>query len=161
MTKLKVTQKIQGNFGELLFEHFCQKNNYAYISLEEIYNTLTPRNLLKLRFGDRRIPVRIPNNIVGEIREFSIPINQNEMKPNYVFDFLTVSLKFSFLKENDKIKQQPFLTDKAFNWIEIKTGKAKLSKSQREYKEKSRIGLRLFRIKTSLPTSFEVNSQFT
>ena len=103
MTKLKVTQKIQGNFGELLFEHFCQKNKYAYISPEEIYNTLTPRNILKFRFGDRRIPVRIPNNIVDEIREFSMPINKNETKPNFVFDFLTVSLNFSFVIENDKV----------------------------------------------------------
>jgi len=156
MTKLRVTSKIKGDTGELLFEHFCQRNQYAYIRLEEIYNSLTPRCVLSFRYGDRRIKVEIPTDIQDEVRRFSIPINNDDSTPNFVYDFLTVSLRFSFQEIDNKYIQQPYLTKKAFNWIEIKTGKSKLSKSQKSYKKKSIIGVQLFRVITQLPNNYEV-----
>lgn len=96
---MDTTAKLQGDIGELIFEHFCQRNQYAYIRLDEIYTTLSRQNRLKFKYGDRRISVRLPNDIADEIREFSRPINKDEFKPNFVFDFLTVSLRTSFIKE--------------------------------------------------------------
>ena len=156
ITKMDTTAKLQGDIGELIFEHFCQRNQYAYIILDEIYNTFTARNMLNFRYGDRRVPVRVPQDIVDEIREFSRPINEDKFKPNFVFDFLTVSLRASFKKEDDRYKQMPYLTHKAFNWIEIKTGKAKLSKNQKKYRDKSQIGVQLFRISTLFPKNYAV-----
>lgn len=156
-----MTDKLQGEIGELIFEHFCQRNEYAYIKLDEIYNTFTPRNLLRFRYGDRKIPVRVPDNIVDEVRRFSKPLNKDEFKPNYVFDFLTVSLKMSFAKRDDRYVQMPYLSNKAFYWIEIKTGKAKLSKGQKQYKDATAIGITVFRISTTLPEEIEVKYEKT
>lgn len=154
---MKASAKLQGDMGELVFEHFCQCNQYAYIRLDEIYNTFTPRNILDFKYGDCKIPVRVPDNIVQEIREFSKPVSKDEFKPTFVFDFLTVSLKASFKKEDGCFyKQEPYLTHKAFNWIEIKTGKAKLSKNQKKFCDKSKIGVKLFRISTSFPEQYDV-----
>jgi hypothetical protein len=153
---METTAKLQGDIGELIFEHFCQRNQYAYIRLDEIHTTLTHQNKLKFKYGDRRIPVRVPADIADEIREFSRPVNNDELKPNFVFDFLTVSLRTSFRKENDHYKQMPYLTHKAFNWIEIKTGNAKLSKNQKKYKDKSQMGVKLFHISSLFPKRYEV-----
>jgi hypothetical protein len=156
MTLLPTTSKIQGQIGELVFEHFCQKNKYAYISLDEIYNSSATKNMLRFRFGDRRIAVRIPDDIAEEIHLFSVPINRDDYKPNYVYDFLTVSLLWSFTLTNDRYIPKPYLSKKAFNWIEIKTGKAKLSLAQKRYKRESLIGVQIFRINTDLPQTFDV-----
>jgi hypothetical protein len=158
MGKLSVTKKLQGDFGELIFEHFSLQNNYAYITLEEIYLSFTPQKKLLFRFGNKRIPVKVPNDICDEVVHFCEPTNKNDIEPHYVFDFLTVSLNFSFKKTDDgKFIQEPYLTKKAFNWIEIKTGNAKLSKNQKLYKDQSIIGVQVFRIKNDLPEYFEVS----
>ncbi len=156
MAQLQTNSSIQGHIGELVFEHFCQRNKYAYISLDEIYRSFTPENILRFRFGDRRIPVPIPDDIVDEIRRFSVPINRDDHKPNYVYDFLTLSLMSSFTLTGDRYIQEPYLSKKAFNWIEVKTGKARLSPAQKNYMKSSGIGVQVFRINTDLPRTFDV-----
>ena len=153
---MEASTKLQGDIGELIFEHFCQRNQYAYITLDEIYSTFTSRQMLTFKYGDRRISVCVPDNTVNEIIEFSKPVNADEFKPNFVFDYLTVSLRTSFKKESDRYVQLPYLTHKAFSWIEIKTGKAKLSRNQKKYCDKSQIGVKLFPMLTLFPQRFDV-----
>ena len=156
MSKLIVTKKLQGDFGELIFEHFCLQNKYAYLKLEDIYSTFTPQNKLIFKLENKRIQVKVPEEICQEIRQFCVPTNLNDAEPHFVFDFLTISLSYSFKEENGHYIQQPYLTSKAFHWVEIKTGNGKLTKNQKLYKDQSIIGVHVFRIKNDLPDSFLV-----
>ena len=157
MGELHLTPKLKGDFGELIFKHFSEKNNYAYISLEEIYNTLTPRNVLVFNFGYHRIPVKIPDEIVEEIRNISKPSNKKEHEPSFQLDFHTISLRYSFDYFDGKYIQLPHLTPMAFNWVEIKTGKGKLSRNQKSLIGSTKIPLSIFRVKTEMPPKMEVN----
>lgn len=159
MAQVLKSPKLKGDFGELIFEHFSQKNEYAYISLEEIYNTLTPRNELVFRYGYKRILVRVPDELVEEIRLLCRPSNKKDLDPSFVFDYLTVSLKFSFKFIEGNYVMQPDLSTKAFNWVEIKAGKGVLSENQLKLKNKTKIPLRIFRILTHLPNTIEVVSE--
>jgi len=152
MGKLRVSKKLQGDYGELIFEHFSKQNNYAYITLEEIYRTFTPRNKLVFRYGYERIEVDIPDEIVEEVRSFCKPTNKKEEEPSFVFDYLTVSIRgcFSLNSKTGVTHQSRPPIRKSFNWVEIKTGKAKLSKNQKAYIEKSLIGVSIFKIPIKL-----------
>ncbi len=164
MGDILTNEKIRGDIGELIFEHFSEKNEYAVISLEEIYRTLKPDNKLIFRYGYERIEVKLPDDIAEEVRKFSRPTNNRENDPSFVYDFLTVSLKFSFKKtpKNDyNVRyhiQEPYITKKAFNWVEIKTGKGKLTKNQIKYGEETIIGLQVFRVDLDVwPNIFKIN----
>jgi hypothetical protein len=157
MGELHLTSKLKGDFGELIFKHFSEKNKYAYISLEEIYNTLTPKNILIFSFGYHRIPVKIPDEIVEEIRNISKPSNRKEHEPSFQLDFLTVSLRCSFNYSDGKYVQLPYLTPRAFNWVEIKTGKGKLTRNQKSLIGNTEIPLSIFRVNTEMPPKMEVN----
>jgi len=158
MGKLRSTNVLKGDYGELIFEHFSQQNNYAYISLEEIYNTLTPKNKLVFRYGRERIRVDIPEEIIEEIRKFSKPTNEREGKPYFVFDYLTVSIRSFFCIDKEKkctVQNRP-PKKICFNWVEIKTGKAKLTKNQKKYMEEAKIPVSVFRIPVEIPDEIEV-----
>jgi len=159
MGKLEITKKFKGDFGQVVFENFCQQKDYAHISLEEIYKTFTPKNGLVFNHGFYRIPVIVPAEITPEIREFCKPSNNEEFEPSFVFDYLTVSLHCSFKlnEEKKKYEQMPYLTQKAFSWVEIKTGKSELTPNQQRKSLETTIGLKVFRIPTAVPEDIEVN----
>lgn len=41
MSQLEMNEILIGGIGELMFEHYCFQNSFAYIKLEDIYNRLT------------------------------------------------------------------------------------------------------------------------
>jgi len=157
MGTLTTTPKLQGDYGELIFEHFCIKNNYAYITLEAIYNTLTPKNILVFRHGYERICVKLPEDIVEEVRRICVPSNGHEEEPSFVYDYFTVSLNNSFKRIKGGYAQHSFLSRKAFHWIEVKTGKSQLTKNQKETIKKITLPLRVFRIETIMPDKINLD----
>jgi hypothetical protein len=143
----KTTKKLQGDIGELIFEHFCQYNQYAYIKLEGIYNSLSPNNKLIFMYGNDRIMVELPEEVAIEASRLCKPTNKDDHQPYFVFDYLTVSLRTGFLSPVDRethgyshycqvlgedAKYHSTLGKGSFNWIEIKTGKGKKSKKFEE-----------------------------
>lgn len=159
MGKLRTDKKLQGDYGELIFEHFSRQNNYAYISLEEIYNTLTPKNKLVFKYRYERIEVDLPEEIVEEVRTFCKPTNQKDKEPSFVFDYLTVSIRgcFAYDSEKDAHYQTRVPIKESFNWVEIKTGKSKLTKNQKEYKEKAKISVCVFRVDAKIEEEIGVS----
>jgi|WetSurMetagenome_2_1015567.scaffolds.fasta_scaffold523650_1 hypothetical protein len=155
MSNLQLTNKLLGDFGELIFEHFCIQNQYAYINLETIYKTLTPQNILEFKLEFKRFPVKVPDIFVEEIRSFCIPTNHNVSEPSFVFDYLTISLN-NFQLENGLWVQKQYLNCNALNWVEVKTGKGQLTQNQIKYKDKSLIGVHVFRVKHVFPEIFSI-----
>ena len=52
--------------------------------------------------------------------------------------------------------QKPYLNFNAINWVEIKTGTSQLSHNQLLYKDKSIIGVHVFRLMNDFPKSFSI-----
>ncbi len=156
MVEFKLTPKLQGDMGELIFEHFSEKRGYAYIKLEEIYNTLTPKNILRFRYGYERINAKLPDNIVEEIRAVCKPSNEKEDEPSFVFDYLTVYTNRSFKKIDGKWVQKDSIDLSNLFWVEIKTGKSKLSANQKRTKKNVKLRFCVFRINTEFPETISI-----
>jgi hypothetical protein len=157
MSELIVSDRLQGDYGELVFQHFCQKNLYAYVSLEQIYNTLTPQNILTFRYGYHRIKVKLNSEVEAEIRRICRPSNEKEHQPSFVYDFLTVSLRNCFRCTDRKWVQISEPTKLAFNWVEIKTGRSRLTPNQLETKKALKLPLCVFRIHAELTPKITID----
>lgn len=159
---METTKKLQGDYGEFVFEHFCLEKEYAYIGLEEIYNNLRPNNKLRFRFGYDRIEVAIPDEIVEEVKRICRPSNNSDSDPSFVFDYFTMSLKYNFTKivdnrGNVSYSQHSLTTPKDFSWAEVKTGKSRLSRNQRQTIKGCKIWVYIFRIPVEIPETIQVN----
>ncbi len=147
MATVKNSKRLRGDLGELVFEHFCSTRQFGYTHLEEIYNTLTPNNILTFRYGWDRKRVVLPHEITQEVRTICQPSNKDEKSPSFVFDYLTVSLRDY---ERDKI------TPDSFNWVEIKTGQSPLSPNQLRKRDIVQLKFHVFRINTQFPQEYDV-----
>ena len=158
MGKLKTNRKLQGDYGEIIFEHFSEQNNYAYISLEDIYNTLTPNNKLSFKFGYERIEVTLPEEIVNEVRGVCQPTNRRDADPSFVYDYFTVTLRTCFEWDSQRnVHRQIKPTNPAcFNWVEVKTGKSGLSKNQKEFAKRCSLPISIFRIPVEIPKEIDI-----
>jgi DNA-binding XRE family transcriptional regulator len=136
-----------GKIGELMFEHYCFQNGFAYIKLEEIYNRLTGQCILTFCYNYMRIDVKIPDSLESELRDFAKPTNKNVHHPTFVYDYLTVNLRYSFDQNNGIYSVKPSLSQNDFCWIEVKTGNSPLSANQIEFARKAKLKVKLFRIR--------------
>lgn len=160
MARLEISNRLRGDLGETIFEHYCIKQKFCYITLEQIYNNLSPKRRLTFCYSRDRIEILIPDELMDEIWNYSIPINGKDNRPYFVFDYLTIPF-------NDNIKQisegeyeilRP-IPVRAFHWIEVKTGKSQPSPPQLNYAKRSIIKVKLFRIKLENFDRFEVEHE--
>ncbi len=138
---MEITPELRGDLGELYFKHLCQQRGYAYIRLEDIYNTFTPQDILEFKYGFDRILIQIPESIVDEIRHICKPTDIDG-NPSFVFDFLTCRLGDGWAV-NGEINNRDV---KDFSWVEVKTGASQLSKHQEETALFCKIKFNVFRI---------------
>jgi len=122
MTKLQITPELRGDLGELYFKHLCMQRGFAFTKLEDIYNTFTPQDILEFKFGFDRVLIKIPEEIVDEIRRISKPLDVNGSL-SFVFDFLTCRLGKEYVV-GDEVNVRHVT---AFSWVEVKTGTSQLS----------------------------------
>lgn len=140
MAKLRVTNELRGNLGELYFKHLCRERGYAYVRLESIYNTLTPKSILEFKLGYDRIQIELPEEITEEVWRVCQPLSVDGSS-SYVFDFLTCKID-----EDYSLEQVNIFPPTNFHWIEVKTGKSMLSDHQREVRSECKMQFDVFRI---------------
>lgn len=154
MVYLEFDNHLKGDFGELVFEHFSKKNGYAYIKLEDIYKTLTPNNVLTFRQGWMRRKIKLPDDMIEEVRMICKPSNDNDGSPSFVFDYLTIGLPKAYF--DDKGNQIKEFTRFAFHWVEIKTNKSVLTPNQETTIKKIKTPFYVFRVLFALPNNIDV-----
>jgi hypothetical protein len=142
MTRIQVTNELRGDLGELYFKHLCQQRAYAYIKLEDIYNTFSSKGVLEFKLGFDRIPIEIPEEITDEIWRVCKP-TYIDGSPSFVFDFLTCSVYQGYYVDQVNKKNA-----NEFNWVEIKTGESVLSAHQDQVRKQCKIPFSIFRIRT-------------
>jgi hypothetical protein len=164
MGQLKITDSFKGDLGELIFEHFAHQNSYAYLKLEEIYNTLSPKNKLCFRYNRQRIPVQLPDDVIPEITQISTPLNKNKREPYFVFDYMTLCLRSYCIdqpvEKYYKIKEP--VHKNSLTWVEIKYNKGILSENQLQAMSKCQIPVKIFHVKPCLtnPVTVEYHKRF-
>lgn len=167
MKELKVTNRLKGDLGELYFEHYCQVSPcYAYVRLEEIWKNrdgFSRTGIIVFRLGWERISVTIPSQFHAEILRFAKPLNGSDPRNGsaaYVFDYLTLDLVRHHHNPKDStwtLYKNCKITTGTLRWVEVKTGKSQLQKSQRNaLLEEHEIPVYLFRITSEVPEHIDV-----
>ena len=146
MAKIRITGKLTGTLSEAYYKEFCDQHGWAYISLEQIHEREEiKKDILKFKKGFHRIYVKIPKEIITEIKEISKPSNTKIFEPSYVYDFLACRIGRGENIDAIVIKEK-----KDFCWVEVKTGYQDLTDNQIQTLKKITLPLYRFRIPTPL-----------
>ena len=122
MAKLKLTKSLKGSLGETYYKELCAQKNWAYCSLEVLYNRKNS-DVIVFKKGFDRIKVKIPNSIKHEVFQIAQPSNNSAGNPSFVFDYLACKITNS---STGVISPD----SKDFCWAEIKTGLGIFSENQ-------------------------------
>jgi len=133
---LQKSNEILGLLGECYAEGYFQKQNYACVTLEQIFKS-KKYDKIEFKFGSKRILVDIPKEIQKEIKKFSTPSCLFE--PYYVYDFLVCKIKSKLTRH----LKTPMIED--FLWVEAKSGNSPISQNQIRAKLETKIPVMLCR----------------
>jgi len=150
---IKITDRLIGSLSEVYFKEYCDQRGWAHVSLEQIHENGIKNNVLKFKKGYNRIPIRLPDEIVKEVKDITKPSNSSILKPSFVFDFLTCKIGQTS-KDTEIIKAK---SKNDFHWVEVKTGGQDLSKRQIQTSKKISIPLFRFRVPNPLLESNDVD----
>ena len=153
MAKIGITEKLSGSLSEVYYKEYCDQSGWAYISLEQIHERGIPNGILKFKKGFDRVYVKIPEEIIPEIKEVSKPTSNSTYDPSYVYDFLACKVG------NNKRFNYTIETKKKLNfvWVEVKTGYSELTPNQINTLKKISLRLFRFRVPYSLGPAKEVD----
>ncbi len=113
---LEITNSLKGALGELYYKEACDQRGWAYISLENIHNSFLDNKELVFKKGFHRIRVKIPDDVIREIKRISQPTNDSIENPSFVFDFLACRV-------GTREKYDEVITNPELCWVPIKTCK--------------------------------------
>jgi hypothetical protein len=126
MGDIDVDPQLIGSLAEVYYKEYSdQKGGWAYTSLENIHNKFE-NDILEFKIGFHRPKIKIPSEIVPEIKKMSEPRYLDESNPSFVFDFLACKIY-------DDEDVSSLITSKTvdnFRWIEVKSEGGKISKNQ-------------------------------
>ena len=106
------------------------------------------------RNGFERLTIKIPDEIIEEVRKFATPIkNYPDNSPGFIFDFLTLSL---WGKPEDRGKERT-----QFHWVEIKTGNAELSEGQKQAEKGAKLQVEVFRVIHTMQKDIDIKWEST
>src|SRR2546422_11368646 len=93
MGYLEITPTLIGSLAECYYKEYCdQKGGWAYTSLEQIHKGDFTDGKLEFKIGFQRFKIKIPNEIIEEIKKISQPVFVKPNNPSYVFDFLACKM---------------------------------------------------------------------
>lgn len=153
MVRPRITNSLKGSLGELYYKEYCDQKGWAYISLENIHNSIFENNELVFKKGFHRIRIKIPDEIIDEIKGVSEPTNNSEENPSFVFDFL--ACKVGNFTEFSGITANPY-----FCWVEIKTGSSGLSQNQEAMLNEIDLPIAIFHIEDVLVPPEEIEMSY-
>lgn len=133
---LQKSNALLGLLGECYAEGYFQKQNYAYVTLEQIFKS-KKYNKIEFKFNSKRILVNIPKKIQEEIKKLSTPYNLFE--PHYVYDFLICKIKSEHTRYVKTLDANDFL------WVEAKSGNSPVSQNQIRAKSETQISVMICR----------------
>lgn len=127
MGYLDITPSLIGSLGECYYKEYCdQKGGWAYTSLEQIHKNGFADDKLEFKIGFQRFKIKIPSEIINEIKTISQPKYIQPNNPSYVFDFLACKVYQDDETLTDILDRR--VDD--FSWVEVKSEGGKISQNQ-------------------------------
>lgn len=156
MGDIDVDPQLIGSLAEVYYkEYFDQQGGWAYISLENIHNKFE-NDTLDFKIGFQRFKIKIPSEIVTEIKQMAEPRYIDETNPSFVFDFLACKI-------SDGEEILPLITNKKienFRWVEVKSEGGKITKNQLNFFEKISLPFTLCVVYNIHETPYDVYLKF-
>jgi hypothetical protein len=118
-----------GSLAECYYKEYCdQKGGWAYTSLEQIHKSEFSDGKLDFKIGFGRYKIKIPDEIINEVKTISQPRYLQPNNPSHVFDFLACKM----YEGDENVIQILDRQISDFSWVEVKSSGGKVSKNQYE-----------------------------
>jgi hypothetical protein len=129
MGYLDITPSLIGSLAECYYKEYCdQKGGWAYTSLESIHKNGFKDDKLEFKIGFQRYLIKIPKEIISEIKRISEARYLHPNNPSYVFDFLACKI----YEEDENLTEILNRRIDDFSWVEVKSEGGRISKNQLE-----------------------------
>ena len=152
---LKSIPQLIGSLAEVYYKEYSdQKGGWAFTSLEGVHTKIDSK-VLDFKMGFNRLQVRIPEELIPEIKDVSKP-KLVKGSPSYVFDFLACKIK-----DTESISDILNKSSDNFRWIEVKSEGGKVSSNQLETMNKVEISFVLVVVYNVRKTPLDVDLQFS
>ena len=144
---LKITDSLRRLLAQSYYREACDQDGWAYISLEDL--NIGDNNLVVFFKGSHKVSVRLPAQVISEIREFS----KLDLKGRPVFDYLACKVR-----HQDRYENIMFANPTALTWVQVRTSRSEFSDKEVEVLERIKIPLALFYVRNVLvqPQKIEV-----
>jgi len=158
MGEIDVDPQLIGSLAETYYKEYCdQKGGWAYTSVENISNKFE-NDTLDFKLGFNRFKIKIPSQIVPEIKQISQASyrGNDTTNPSFVFDFLSCKIY-------DGEEIQPIITSKKvehFRWVEVKSSGSKISPNQHEKITQVKLPFTLCVVYNVKKTPYDVGLKF-
>ena len=124
MADIEVDSQLIGSLAEVYYKEYSdQRGGWTFTSLESIHSNFE-NDILEFKAGFDRMKVKIPSEIIPEIKQVSQP-KDIDGNPSFVFDFLACKVH-----DNEDISGIMTKSAENFRWIEVKSEGGKISKNQ-------------------------------
>ena len=154
MARIEVDPQLIGSLAEVYYKEYSdQKEGWAFTSLEGVHTKIDSK-VLDFKIGFNRLQVRIPEELISEIKDVSKP-KYVKGSPSYVFDFLACKIK-----DTENISDILNKSSDNFRWIEVKSEGGKVSSNQLETMNKVEISFVLVVVYNVRKTPLDVDLQF-
>lgn len=122
MPPIQLTNRLKGDIGEVVFEHYRKHNGkkefaLLYIHTREILETLKPESVLSCNFENKELPIEIPEDIGDKVRKYRRHSNSIYPNPTFKLKYVSVPIKDFFKEVDGQLKWIKKISAKYFNWI--------------------------------------------
>lgn len=141
---LEATKSLREALLHLYYREACDQRGWAYVALEDID---IKDSVVRFAKGSHRISIRLPAQIVAEIRE----ISKLGSMGRPLFDYLTCKVS-----QREKYDGVMVANPTALSWVQVKMRKSEFSEKEIDALEKIKIPLALFYVRDVLAQPLKV-----
>jgi len=154
MADIEVDPQLIGSLAEVYYKEYSdQRGGWAFTSLESIHSKFE-NDILEFKAGFYRMKIKIPSEIVPEIKQVSQP-RDIDGSPSFVFDFLACKIH-----DDEDVSGIMTKSVENFRWVEVKSEGGKISQNQLNAIENTHIPFTLAVVHNVRETPYDVYLKF-
>ena len=118
--EINLNPNLRVDINNLLFKDFCHSNQFAYISVDKIFRTISSFNILEFKYINQLFNIKIPKEMTEELWHFSQPLQHSSEKNIFQFNFLIVELnQFCSVERGYYQMNKNKIHINTFAWVDI------------------------------------------
>ena len=145
---LEMTKSLREALAHLYYCEVCDQKGWAYVAVEDID---IHDNVVVFAKGVHRVSIRLPAQIVSEVKE----ISKLGSKSKPVFDYLACKVS-----QRNKYEGVMVANPTALTWVQVTTAKSGFSEKQIDALERIKVPLAMFYIRDVLAQPQKIETKW-